>query len=150
MEKRTTRRALLAAGGLSVIGAVAADRIPFGRMAAQAPSGPSGRRPVALVYRGPAACDGCAEAAANLLGRQRQHFVVRYIGPRERVQFSAQTLARAQLYVQPGGNDDLDQAWRQLLEEPGFTPGLIPDFVRGGGRYLGLCMGGYRRQHRHR
>ena len=143
MEKRITRRALLAAGGLSAIGVVAADRIPVGRTVARSPSGPSGRRPVALVYRGPAACDGCAEAAANLLGRQRQDFVIRYIGPRERAQFSTQTLARAQLYVQPGGNDDLDQAWRQLLKEPGFTPGLIPDFVRGGGRYLGLCMGGY-------
>jgi glutamine amidotransferase-like uncharacterized protein len=143
VEKRTTRRALLAAGGLSVVAAVAADRIPVARTVARSPAGPSGRRPVALVYRGPAACDGCAEAAANLLGRQRQDFVIRYIGRRERVQFSAEPLARAQLYVQPGGNDDLDQAWRQLLEEPGFTPGLIPDFVRGGGRYLGLCMGGY-------
>lgn len=143
MEKRITRRALLAAGGLSAIGVVAADRIPASRTVARSPSGSSGGRPVALVYRGPAACDGCAEAAANLLSRQRQDFVIRYIGPRERVQFSAETLARAQLYVQPGGNDDLDQAWRQLLKEPGFAPGLIPDFVRDGGRYLGLCMGGY-------
>jgi hypothetical protein len=54
-----------------------------------------------LVSRGPAACDGCAEAAANLLGRQRQDFVIRYISRRERVQFSAETLTRAQLYVQP-------------------------------------------------
>jgi len=143
VEKRITRRALLAAGGLSAIGAVAADRIAASRPAARSPSEPSGRRPVALIYRGPAACDGCAETAANLLGRQRQDFVIRYIGSREHVPFSAGTLARAQLYVQPGGNDDLDQAWRQLLKEPGFTPGLIPDFVRGGGRYLGFCMGGY-------
>ena len=143
MDKRITRRALLAAGGLSAIGVVAADRFAAGETAARSPSGASGRRPVALVYRGPAACDGCAETAANLLGRQRQDFVIRYIGSRERVRFSAGTLARAQLYVQPGGHDDLDQAWRQLLAEPGFTPGLIPDFVRGGGRYLGFCMGGY-------
>jgi glutamine amidotransferase-like uncharacterized protein len=100
-------------------------------------------RPIALIYRGPAACNGCAEAVANMLRRQPEHFVIEYIGPHERIHFSAAALRRATVYAQPGGNDDLVGTWRELMREPGFTPSLIPDFVRAGGRYLGTCMGGY-------
>ena len=101
------------------------------------------QRPVALVYRGPAACDGCPEAAANMLARQPQHFVIRYIGPRERLRFSAQTLQGAALFVLPGGGNDVEQAWRDLVKESGFSAALVRDYVREGGRYLGICMGGY-------
>lgn len=104
---------------------------------------PSGRRPIALVYRGPAACDGCAEAAADMVKRQPQHFVVEYIGPREKLHFSKKVLAGAALYVQPGGGDDMDAAWAELKKDKAFSGKVIQDFIRNGGRYLGLCMGGF-------
>jgi len=78
-----------------------------------------------------------------MLARQRQHFVIRYIGPRERLRFSARAFKGVALFVLPGGGNDVDQAWRDLLDEPGFSPALVRDYVRAGGRYLGICMGGY-------
>ncbi|MFF4922720.1 hypothetical protein ACFY4B_19245 [Kitasatospora sp. NPDC001261] len=100
-------------------------------------------RPTALVYRGPAACDGCPEAARGLL--ERAGFAVRFIGPRERVRFGPAALADAAVYVQPGGTNgqEVGTAWDLLAREPGFSPDLVRAYVRGGGRYLGLCMGGY-------
>ncbi|MGW2253296.1 BPL-N domain-containing protein [Kitasatospora sp. NPDC001660] len=109
--------------------------------AAAADAGPA--RPLAVVYRGPAACDGCPEAAQDLL--ERNGFTVSFIGPDEELRFGPAALADAALYVQPGGTNgqEVATAWDLLRRTPGFRPELIRDFVRGGGRYLGLCMGGY-------
>ncbi|MFG2848442.1 BPL-N domain-containing protein [Kitasatospora sp. NPDC048296] len=100
-------------------------------------------RPLAVVYRGPAACDGCPEAAQALL--ERNGFSVRFIGPDEELHFGPTALAGAAMYVQPGGSNgqEVSTAWKLLQRESGFRPELIRDYVRGGGRYLGLCMGGY-------
>ncbi|WP_078653590.1 BPL-N domain-containing protein [Streptomyces novaecaesareae] len=100
-------------------------------------------RPLALVYRGPAACEGCPEAARTML--ERGGFAVRYVGPRERVRFGPSALTGVALYVQPGGSNgqEVSTAWALLGREPGFSPDLVRAYVRGGGRYLGLCMGGY-------
>ncbi|MFE6050544.1 hypothetical protein ACFQ6N_07315 [Kitasatospora sp. NPDC056446] len=110
---------------------------------AAAPPGRGDDRPTALVYRGPAACDGCAEAAGAML--EHGGFAVRYVGPRERVRFGPAALAGVALYVQPGGTNgqEVGTAWGLLGREPGFSPELVRAYVRGGGRYLGLCMGGY-------
>ncbi|MEV6174929.1 BPL-N domain-containing protein [Streptomyces sp. NPDC051954] len=94
---------------------------------------------LALVYRGPEACDGCAETGAALLRRAPRRFTVRYVGPSEDVPLTADALADADVYVQPGGNDDLDEAWAGLKG----AAGAIRDWTRDGGRYLGFCMGGY-------
>ncbi|WP_052707573.1 BPL-N domain-containing protein [Streptomyces rubellomurinus] len=104
---------------------------------------PAAGRPLALVYRGPAACDGCAEAARQML--EREGYGVRYIGAREQLHFGADAFAGAALYVQPGGTNgqEVSTAWRLLQHETGFSPDLVRDFVRAGGHYLGLCMGGY-------
>jgi hypothetical protein len=112
------------------------------RQPAQQPVRP-GARPLALVYRGPAACDGCSEAAHDLL--EHDGFTVRYIGPDEQDRFGPGALGGAALYVQPGGTNgqEVSTAWGLLEDEPGFTPELVRSYVRGGGRYLGLCMGGY-------
>ncbi|MBO0779503.1 MAG: hypothetical protein J2P37_11815 [Ktedonobacteraceae bacterium] len=96
-------------------------------------------RPLALVYRGPAGCEGCSEAVAELLQSSRWNFDVQYVGPKERLQLSPATLQAAALYAQPGGSDDLDQAYRQLKGNAQD----IRNYVASGGRYLGLCMGGY-------
>lgn len=63
---------------------------------------------------------------------------VAYVGPREARRVTADELAGAALYAQPGGGD-LTPAYRRLRRQ---SP-IIRDFVRGGGRYLGFCLGGY-------
>lgn len=110
---------------------------------AAAPAPSSNGRPIALVYKGQAACDGCPEAAKSML--ERNGFDVRYIGPNQPTHFSAESLAQAALYVQPGGTNgqQVTTAWSLLLRTPGFRPDLIRDYVRNGGHFLGLCMGGY-------
>jgi glutamine amidotransferase-like uncharacterized protein len=52
---------------------------------------------------------------------------------------SAGTLRSAVVYVQPGGGKSLKRAFRQMK---GHTR-VIRRYVEAGGRYLGLCMGGY-------
>ncbi len=98
-----------------------------------------GDRPLALVYRGPAARPvECSEAVAALLASTRHGFDVRYVGPREELELTAETLAGATIYAQPGGGT-LGRAWTRMRHsrEP------IRDYVHGGGRYLGFCLGGY-------
>ncbi|MER6049438.1 BPL-N domain-containing protein [Streptomyces sp. NPDC001793] len=99
---------------------------------------PDGRR-LALVYRGPAARPaGCSEAVAELLATGPWNLDVRYTGPHETVPLSAASLTHAHLYAQPGGGS-LAPAYRRLRRHAGE----IRDYVQGGGRYLGFCLGGY-------
>jgi glutamine amidotransferase-like uncharacterized protein len=95
-------------------------------------------RPLALVYRGPASLPGCPEAVAGLLAASRWPFDVRYVGPREPLRLSADTLARAAVYAQPGGGG-LGRAYRRLRRHRE----VIRGYVRAGGRYLGFCLGAY-------
>lgn len=106
-------------------------------MAADLPSPGSGGR-LALVYRGPASTDGCPEAVAAALTRSRWDLDVRFVGPREDLPLGPEVLGRAVLYAQPGGGT-LRRAYRKLRHA---APD-IRDFVAGGGRYLGFCLGGY-------
>lgn len=94
---------------------------------------------LALVYRGPGACDGCAEAVVALLRRAPRLFTVRYVGPGEHIPLTAAGLADADVYAQPGGDNDLDGTWKKVAG----AADAIRDWTRGGGRYLGFCMGGY-------
>ncbi|MEU6367013.1 hypothetical protein ABZ876_15090 [Streptomyces sp. NPDC046931] len=98
----------------------------------------SGHRPLALVYRGPASLPGCPEAVAGLLADGPWDLDVRFTGPREELPLSAESLARAQVYAQPGGGTLRRAYWRLRRQR-----GAIRDFVQGGGRYLGFCLGGY-------
>ncbi|MGP3972248.1 BPL-N domain-containing protein [Streptomyces sp. 6N223] len=115
----------------------------FGMTAVQTGCGPGRpaepRRPRALVYRGPGACDGCAEAVAALLRSAPSRPRVRYCGPGGDVPLTASSLAEAEVYAQPGGGDDLAAAWREMRD----AAGPLRRWVRGGGRYLGFCMGAY-------
>lgn len=96
-------------------------------------------QPVALVYRGPAGCQGCSEAVATLLQDSQWGFQVYYIGPHERLHLSDETLKAATLYAQPGGNGTVEEAFALLQA----NAASIRKFVKAGGRYLGFCMGGY-------
>jgi hypothetical protein len=109
-------------------------------MAPPTPTPPSdtGRRRLALVYRGPASLPGCPEAVAALLASGPWDLDVRYVGPEEDLPLSAESLSRAVLYAQPGGGT-LDAAYRILRGQRR----AIRDFVHGGGRYVGFCLGGY-------
>ncbi|WP_197058497.1 BPL-N domain-containing protein [Modestobacter caceresii] len=100
--------------------------------------GRGGDRRLALVYRGPASTAGCPEAVAGALARSRWDLDVRYVGPKERLALEPAVLASAVLYAQPGGGE-LDRAWRKLRRQ---AP-AVRDYVAGGGRYLGFCLGGY-------
>lgn len=102
-------------------------------------SGSGASRPIALVYRGVAGCDGCSEAVAALLQHSKWNFIVKYVGPNENLQLTAEVLKTATLYAQPGGDGDLDKVYKYMKADKA----LIQNFVRSGGRYLGFCMGGY-------
>lgn len=96
--------------------------------------------PLALVYRGPAGCQGCSEAVAAVLETSKYQFRVEYVGPNEPLQLNAETLKHAILYAQPGGGDDVPRAAQSIGAE-GLA--AVRDFVGNGGRYLGICMGAY-------
>lgn len=95
-------------------------------------------RRLALVYRGPASTSGCPEAVAGALARSRWDLDVRFVGPKESLSLEPAVLASAVLYAQPGGGE-LGRAWRKLRR----SAPAIRDYVGGGGRYLGFCLGGY-------
>lgn len=103
------------------------------------PPGSSGARPIALVYRGPAGCDGCSESVGAVLQSSKWNFDVRYVGPGEALQITAATLATATVYAQPGGDPSVDDAWTMMKAD---AP-AIAAFVQAGGHYLGFCEGGY-------
>ena len=97
------------------------------------------RRPLAVVYRGKAAQPTeCSDALAELLASSPPAFVVQYVGPKERLPLNDAVLRRADLYAQPGGGD-VGPAYR--LMRPHRT--MLRRFVSAGGRYLGVCLGGY-------
>ncbi len=82
--------------------------------------------PLALVYRGPAGCQGCSEAVAAILETSKYQFRVEYVGPNEPLQLNAETLKHAILYAQPGGGDDVPHAAQSIGAE-GLA--AVRDFV---------------------
>jgi hypothetical protein len=63
----------------------------------------SNSTPKALIYRGPAACDGCPESVAALLQSSATKFAIQYAGPNEKIDINAESLSKVDLFVQPGG-----------------------------------------------
>jgi glutamine amidotransferase-like uncharacterized protein len=100
-------------------------------------------KPLALVYRGPGTCDatggGCAAAWAAMFTHCQPRFTVEYVGPAEAQDVTAAALAAAGVFIYPGGNDSLAADWTHVKS----YKAAIQSFVRGGGRYLGSCTGGY-------
>jgi len=100
---------------------------------------PTAAAPEAVIYRGPASAPGCAEAVAAVLSSGSMPYRCRYIGPQGDRPLSAEALSSAAIYVQPGGGDDLAAAWRAMRPAAEF----LRSWVRGGGVYVGFCMGGF-------
>lgn len=114
--------------------------LPASPSVAAATSGDVASGGLALVYRGPLACKGCAEAASAMMKRAPQKFTVKYIGPKEKLKLTYRNLAKATIYVQPGGDVAVDRA-PKLLPRP--AKDAIRKYLRKGGVYLGICQGAY-------
>ena len=96
--------------------------------------------PRVLVYRGPAGCDGCSEAAAAWIAEALPGAQTEYVGPDESRPVDEQALAGAALYLQPGGDLSVDEAAAALTAA---EQRAITAYVEAGGRYLGICQGAY-------
>ena len=94
--------------------------------------------PQALVYRGPAACDGCPEALAHLLRTAPSKFNVSYVGPKETIKLNRKSLSETDMYAQPGGGG-VSVTWPHM--KPHYDE--VRDFISSGGLYLGTCLGAY-------
>lgn len=128
LSRRTLLTSATAAAGTAALG------LP---VLSDSPAEAAGRRRRALIYRGPATLPGCPEAVAVAM-RSRGVLTSAYVGPNARTPLTAANLRRASLYVQPGG-PDVDTGWRHMRR----YRSLIVNWVRGGGHYLGLCLGAY-------
>lgn len=92
------------------------------------------------IYRGPAGCADCSENVKTALQRLNPNYQIDFVGADEPIDITPHTLARYDLYVQPGGGQDIPGALYSLGDERAEA---IRDYVAKGGRYLGLCMGAY-------
>ena len=148
MDRRTFLGRALPTGLLAVAGLLAesgvASAMPTWERGTRRPITrafpfrPSTQPAIALVYRGPASTPGCPEAVAALLASAPRPFHPIFCGPNEPVLLTAQTLASATVYAQPGGGE-LDPAWQAM--QP--FAGVLRDWVWRGGSYLGFCVGAY-------
>jgi hypothetical protein len=95
-------------------------------------------KPIALVYRGPAAeCDGnrCSDALKTLLENATLwNFEVKYVGLKEKIHVQdGLQLPDAVLYAQPGGGGDEKTLFKNELNDSAQD---VRNFVCNGGRYL--------------
>jgi len=92
------------------------------------------------IYRGPAGCADCSENVKTALQRLNPNYQIDFVGADEPIDITPHTLARYDLYVQPGGGQDIPAALDSLGDARAEA---IRGYVAKGGRYLGLCMGAY-------
>lgn len=92
------------------------------------------------VYRGYASCDNCSETVKSAIENIDSRYRVDFVGPGERIDISTESLAGYDIYVQPGGGQDIPGALNSLGDD---RVAAIQSYVAHGGRYLGLCMGAY-------
>jgi glutamine amidotransferase PdxT len=89
---------------------------------------------LALVYRGPGACDACAEALGAVA--RRAGLAVRYVSPGE---ITPALLREATVWIQGGGDDATEM--RVVLSDDEVA--ALRGWVAQGGRYWGVCAGAY-------
>lgn len=93
-------------------------------------------KPLAVIYNGPASCDSCTDAAAGPL---LEKYDIIIAGPNEKVKLREALKMNPEIFIQPGGGDDMKTAW----DDVGPFKNDIRNYVSNGGNYIGLCMGGY-------
>lgn len=112
---------------------------PAGVAAPRASVASGGQPPLALVYDNPPfADDDDAKSLASMLQKSRYRFRIQYVGSKS-VPLSAELLQRASLFAFPGGEVETETAKKDFARE---IP-LVQQFVSNGGRYLGVCAGGF-------
>lgn len=92
------------------------------------------------VYRGVASCDQCAETVKSAFEKLGITYQIDFIGPKERIDITENNLTKYDIYVQPGGGQDIEGAFKSLGKK---RVEVIQNYVSRGGNYLGLCMGAY-------
>ncbi|HDG7811231.1 TPA: hypothetical protein PCK03_001292 [Klebsiella quasipneumoniae] len=92
------------------------------------------------VYRGEAGCPGCSEMVVKSLVATGLPMHISYVGEKEKLKLNAQTLKKFDLYIQPGGGQDIPGSYQALGDEGAEA---IRNFVKSGKSFLGLCMGAY-------
>lgn len=92
------------------------------------------------VYRGPASCDDCSETAKKAIENLGAKYRVDFVGATEKIDITPANLSLYDVYVQPGGGQDIPAAFNSLGDK---RVEAIQRYVASGGRYLGLCMGAY-------
>ncbi|WP_370640994.1 MULTISPECIES: BPL-N domain-containing protein [unclassified Pantoea] len=92
------------------------------------------------IYRGEAGCAGCAEMVDKALKNSGLPLTTSYVGEHEKLKLNDNTLKRFDLYIQPGGGQDIPAAYQALGTE---GANAIRRFVKNGKRFLGICMGAY-------
>lgn len=98
-------------------------------------------KPVKIaVYRGEAGCEGCSEMVVKSLINTGLKLSISYMGENEKLTLNRQNLKGFDLYIQPGGGQDIPAAYDAIGDEGADA---IRDFVRSGKGYLGICMGAY-------
>ncbi len=92
------------------------------------------------VYREPASCDDCSETMRKSIMALGPEYHVDYVGSGEQIDISDETLSKFEIYVQPGGGQDISAALENLGEH---EVEAIRSFVKAGGGFFGSCMGAY-------
>lgn len=98
-------------------------------------------KPLFLVYTDDPMCSiDCADAVCDVLN-STDLYEAKMIGPHSYpyLEFKADNLYKATCFVVPGGLGDADQFDIRLTK----SSKLVNDYVRNGGRYLGICQGSY-------
>jgi glutamine amidotransferase-like uncharacterized protein len=99
----------------------------------------SGQAPLALVYVNPPFADeDDAKDLASMLRKSRYRFRVQFVGSKSNP-LTAEQLQQAALFGFPGGELEEETAKRDFAHE---IP-LVQNFVTNGGRFLGVCAGGF-------
>jgi glutamine amidotransferase-like uncharacterized protein len=92
------------------------------------------------IYRGGAGCPGCSEMVRKSLEQSGLPLDIAYVGEQEKIKVTEDNLATFDVYIQPGGGQDIPGAFAALGDEGAEA---IRKFVRNGKSFLGLCMGAY-------
>ncbi len=98
-----------------------------------------GTGPLAVVYSDSTRVgQACASDTAAMLRPMLPEYDVILAGPGTRREVDEDLIGQSLLWVQPGGGE-LEPAYKELrkLRKP------LRKHVRSGGRYLGICLGGY-------
>ncbi|MET0550738.1 MAG: BPL-N domain-containing protein [Xanthomonas sp.] len=128
------------AGGLRTIALVLLAVGLLVLPAAPAGAAVASAAPKVAVYRGAAGCRGCSEMVVDALRATGLPLTIVYVGEREALHVTPATLRDVDVYIQPGGGQDIPAAYAALGDAGAAA---LRDFVSGGKGFLGLCMGAY-------